>query len=120
MLEIQGVFEIAVRVKDLARSETFYCDVLGLQPGLRDDRRNWHFLWVGDRSGMVVLQQDPGDWPLQHFAFRVDAASLERAARALAERGVETRGPVHHEWMGADSLYFSDPDGNELELCAAP
>lgn len=118
MLNLLGVYEIAIRVKDLSRAEPFYCDVLGLQPGLRDDSRNWLFLRVGGPSGMVVLQEDAGEWPPQHFAFTIDDAELDRAADFLSAAGVETRGPIHHEWMGARSLYFSDPDGHDLELCA--
>ena len=118
MLKINGVFEVAIRVKELARAEAFYLDVLGLEPGLRDERRNWHFLRVGGGSGMVVLQEDTGDWPTQHLAFAVDLAELERAVGALAERGVATKGPITHDWMQAKSLYFSDPDGHELEICA--
>ncbi|MBW2281590.1 MAG: VOC family protein [Deltaproteobacteria bacterium] len=118
MLALDGVYEVAIRVKSLTRAEPFYCDVLGLKPGLRDERRNWLFLNVGRRSGMVVLQEDPGDWPLQHFAFRVAKPEIARAAELLTEAGVAVRGPIHHDWMGADSLYFDDPDGNELELCA--
>ena len=67
---------------------------------------------------MVVLQEDTGDWPTQHLAFAVDPAELERAVGALAEHGVATKGPITHDWMEAKSLYFSDPDGHELELCA--
>ena len=118
MLTLRGVFEIAIRVRDLPRAEAFYCDVLGLESGLRDDSRNWHFLWAGGRSGMVVLQEDKGDWPAQHFAFMVDESELERAAQLLAEHGVEVSGPVHHTWMDGKSLYFVDPDGHDLELCA--
>ena len=118
MVAIRGVFEVAIRVKDLARAEKFYLGVLGLESGLRDETRNWHFLWVGGRSGMLVLQEAGGEWPLQHFAFSVDAAELERAAKVLAEHGVPVSGPVHHDWMRARSLYFSDPDGHDLELCA--
>jgi lactoylglutathione lyase len=118
MLSMRGVFEIAIRVKDLPRSEAFYCQVLGLKPGLRDERRNWHFLWVGDSAGMVVLQEDPGEWPVQHFAFRVDEAELERAAQVLEDHDVAAHGPVYHEWMQAKSIYFTDPDGHDLELCA--
>lgn len=118
MLDIRGLYEIAIRVKDLPRSEAFYCDVLGLKPGLRDERRNWHFLWVGGTSGMVVLQEDAGDWPTMHFAFSVDDAELKRAAKVLAEQGVAVQGPIYHEWMRARSLYFDDPDGHQLELCA--
>ena len=118
MLELDRVYEIAIRVKNLARAEPFYCDVLGLTPGLRDERRNWLFLHVGGRAGMVVLQEDPGDWPLQHFAFQVAEPEIARAARLHGDAGIAVRGPIHHEWMGANSLYFDDPDGNELELCA--
>jgi catechol-2,3-dioxygenase len=55
---------------------------------------------------------------LQHFAFTVDEADIERAASMLRERGVEVKGPVFHEWVPAKSLYFLDPDGNDLEFCA--
>ena len=44
MLPIKGIYEIAVRVKDLARAESFYTQVLGLKEGLRDETRNWLFL----------------------------------------------------------------------------
>ncbi len=118
MLSIDGVYEVAIRVRDLVRAEAFYQDVLGLESGLRDDQRNWHFLRVGGTRGMVVLQEDRGEWPTQHLAFSVAEAELKRAVEVLGSRGVATQGPVEHAWMGATSLYFSDPDGHELELCA--
>jgi hypothetical protein len=31
---------------------------------------------------------------------------------------VPVRGPVFHAWMPARSVYFTDPDGHHLELCA--
>jgi catechol 2,3-dioxygenase-like lactoylglutathione lyase family enzyme len=65
-----------------------------------------------------VLQQEDGDWPATHFAFRVAEPDLEKAQRSLEDSGVNVLGPVHHEWMGATSLYFADPDGHELELLA--
>lgn len=118
MLPIRGVYEVAVRVKDLARAEAFYREVLGLEVGLRDESRGWLFLRAGGEAGMVVLQEDQGDWPVQHFAFTVDEADLEHAAEALRERGVAVSGPVWQQWMPARSLYFEDPDGHSLELCA--
>lgn len=118
MLPIRGVYEIAIRVKDLARAEAFYTETLGLIEGVRDTRRNWLFLLVGGKAGMIVLQEDKGDWPTQHFAFTVDEADIERAAQMLAEKGVVVSGPVVHEWMPAKSIYFDDPDGHSLELCA--
>ena len=118
MLPIRGVYEVAIRVKDLATAEPFYLDVLDLEVGIRDEKRNWLFLKAGGEAGMIVLQEDKGEWPLQHFAFTIDETDIERAAAILRERGVEVEGPVFHQWMGATSLYFADPDGHSLELLA--
>ncbi len=118
MLPLKGVYEIAIRVKDLARAETFYKDVLGLKEGLRDERRKWLFLYVGENEGMVVLQEDHSEWPTQHFAFSVSEANLERAAAMLTAKGIEVSVPIHHAWMNSVSVYFEDPDGHDLELIA--
>ena len=118
MFPIRGIYEVAIRVKDLRRAEKFYRDVLGLNEGLRDERRNWLFLRAGGDAGMIVLQEDKGEWPTQHFAFTIDEADIERAAARLKEKGIAVEGPVVHEWMHATSLYFEDPDGHALELCA--
>jgi len=118
MLPIRGLYEVAIRVKDLAKSEVFYRETLGLEVGARDERRRWVFLRAGGQAGMVVLQEDRGTWPMQHFAFTVEEADIEAAATALQEQGVAVKGPMYHEWMPAKSVYFSDPDGHDLELCA--
>jgi len=118
MLPIRGIYEIAIRVKDLARAEAFYAGTLGLTEGLRDSKRNWLFLWAGGNAGMIVLQEDQGDWPKQHFAFTVNDADLERAAQLLTEKGVAVSEPVVHDWMPSRSIYFDDPDGHSLELLA--
>jgi catechol 2,3-dioxygenase-like lactoylglutathione lyase family enzyme len=75
------------------------------------------FLRAGT-DGMIVLQEDKGDWPQQHFAFTVREADVEAAAGALRAQGVPVEGPMVHEWIPAKSLYFADPDGHDLELCA--
>lgn len=120
MLPIRGIYEVAVRVRHLERAEAFYCLTLGLEVGLRDDERRRLFLRAGGLAGMIVLQEDDGEWPQQHFAFTIDEAELELSATKLRAQGVEVEGPVFHEWMGASSLYFSDPDGHALELYASP
>lgn len=118
MLPIRGLYEVAVRVKQLSRAEAFYREVLGLEVGARDEARNWVFLRAGGQAGMIVLQEDQGEWPTQHFAFAVDEADIDRAAKQLRDQGVTVEGPRFHEWMPATSLYFTDPDGHQLELCA--
>ncbi len=111
MMPIRGLYEVAIPVRRLAPAEAFYREVLGLEVGLRDERRNWVFL--------RVLQEHAGDFPIHHFAFTVDEADLERAAAALREAGVEITGPIFHEWIPGKSLYFADPDGHDLELFAS-
>ncbi len=118
MLPIRGLYEIAIRVKHLPRAEAFYRKVLGLEVGLRDESRKWVFLRAGGQAGMIVLQEDKGEWPTEHFALTIDEADVEGAAAILRERGIAVSGPVFHEWMPAKSVYFTDPDGHELELCA--
>ena len=118
MLGIQGLYEFALRVKDLAQAEAFYCETLGLEVGIRDEARKWLFLRVGGQAGMIVLQEDPQHWASQHLAFTVREADLEQAVATLRDRGVAVEGPVTHDWMPAKSAYFSDPDGHALELCA--
>jgi catechol 2,3-dioxygenase-like lactoylglutathione lyase family enzyme len=114
------VYEVVARVRDLERAERFYADVLGFELGLRVEERKMSFWRVGtqEAGGMIVLQQDEGEWPRQHFAFRVDEADFERATALLTAHGVKAMGPVEHAWMPARSLYFEDPDGHELEFCA--
>ncbi len=118
MLPIKGLYEVAIKVKDLPRAEAFYKDVLGLVEGVRDDSRNWVFLYAGGTAGMVVLQEDKGDWPMQHFAFTINESDIDRAATILKDKGVSVSEPVFHEWMKSVSLYFDDPDGHALELIA--
>jgi catechol 2,3-dioxygenase-like lactoylglutathione lyase family enzyme len=116
MLRISGLYEVAVRVKDLSVSERFYREILGLEVGLRDEPRKWLFLRVG-QAGMVVLREDKGDWPKGHFAFTVEEDDIQGAMKVLQQNGVAVTGPVYHEWIPAKSLYFSDPDGHDLEFC---
>jgi catechol 2,3-dioxygenase-like lactoylglutathione lyase family enzyme len=89
-----------------------------LEEGLRDVLRNWLFLYAGGSAGMVVLQEDKGEWPSQHFAFTVSESDIKRAAAMLRDRGVLVSEPVFHEWMNSVSVYFDDPDGHALELLA--
>ncbi len=119
MIAIRGVYEIAIPVKDLRRAEAFYCDVLGLAVGLRDSPRKWLFLRAGGHNGVLLLQEDAGDWSPRHFAFAIDDGDLDGAAAALEKAGVSVTKPVVHAWMPARSIYFQDPDGHALELCAA-
>lgn len=55
MIGIRGVYEVAIPVRDVERSERFYREVLGLEVGLRDATRPWVLLRAGGLGGMIVL-----------------------------------------------------------------
>ena len=118
MLRIKGIYEIAIPVKELSAAESFYRNVLGLEVGLRDEKRRWLFLRAGGAAGMLVLQEKPDHWQSQHFAFAVSDAELDEATAELQSHGVVVDGPYLNDWMPARSVYFSDVDGHQLELCA--
>ncbi len=118
MLPIRGVYEVVVPVKDLARAESFYCGVLGLEVGIRDEERRWLFLRAGATAGMVVLQENKSEFPKTHFALTVNESDIDAAASTLRKHGITVKGPIFIEWMPAKSIYFADPDHHDLELCA--
>ena len=67
---------------------------------------------------MVVLQEDAGNWPKQHFAFKVTEMALADLKHHLETCSCTVTGPAVLTWMKAVSLYFNGADGHELELCA--
>ena len=117
-MKVDGVFEVAIKVKNLDASASFYQEAIGFKKGLYDETRRWLFLWVGSNNGMLVLQEDKESCPRQHFAFRVEESDLNGLKENLEERGVVVEGPVSLDWMNAVSLYFADPDGHDVEFCA--
>lgn len=118
MPSIAGLYEVAIPVRNLERAEAFYRDVLGFDVGLRDETRRWVFLRIAGQAGMLVLQERAGDLPALHFAFSVSPAELDRGRAELMGRGIVCTEPQFHAWMPATSVYFTDPDGHDLELCA--
>ena len=117
-MKIDGIFEVAIKVKNLDISAKFYEEVIGFNKGLYDETRRWLFLWVGDKKGMLVLQEDSRSFPRQHFAFRVEGSELTDMKEHLVKSHVAVEGPVSLDWMNAVSLYFVDPDGHDIEFCA--
>ena len=117
-MPIKGIYEVAIRVKDLDRAQEFYTSVLGLDVGLIVNERGMRFFRTAGASGMFVLQQDDGEFPKQHFAFTIDEADIHSAVAALDAAEVAHGAPVFHDWMPGTSIYFADPDGHDLELFA--
>lgn len=122
MIPIRGISEIVLVVQDVGRAERFYREVLGLPV---ETRIGDEWCWVRVAEGQFIGLARPGklkfgaehcEGPI-HFAFDVDPEDLDAARHALEEKGVAVEGPVEH--AKGRSVYFSDPDGNRLELIAS-
>jgi catechol-2,3-dioxygenase len=118
--ELQRLDHVSLNVADRARSIAWYRDVLGLaQRGepVDDDEP----VFMGELGACVALFQAERQSParekestgLRHVAFMLTREGLEEAKAHLGERGVDYRPEDHGN---ADSVYFSDPDGNVVEL----
>ncbi len=113
-----GIYEVAIRVRDLDIAQAFYCDVLGIVEGLRIEERGMRFLRAPSDEGMVVLTREDDEFPSQHYAFGIQEADIEATQAGLRDAGVETADPVFHDGMPGTSIYFHDPDGHDLESFA--
>lgn len=129
---IDGILETAVYVDDMDAAHAFYTEVLGLTRMVAGERLYaydagpaqtllvFHRGHTGEdveTSGGLVPGHDTTGH--SHFAFRISAAQLDPWRVYLKTEGVDIISEV--VWpAGGTSLYFNDPDGNVLELAAAP
>jgi catechol 2,3-dioxygenase-like lactoylglutathione lyase family enzyme len=112
-----GLDHVALAVRDPARSEAWYREVLGLERVYESD---WPvpIMLVADGTGVALFRAREGTdgrpaVRILHVAFRVDRANFEAALSALEDRGIEVDFQDH---AVSHSLYFEDPDGHQLEL----
>jgi catechol 2,3-dioxygenase-like lactoylglutathione lyase family enzyme len=127
---VQHIDHVVLRVIDLERSVAFYESVLGCTVAKRLDELGLIHLRAGSSMIDLVsvagkLGQAGGKAParegrnMDHLCLRVEPFDEAALLAHLIEQGVEVLGPVAHNF-GAEgvglSLYFSDPDGNVIEL----
>ena len=121
-MQIESLGHVVIKVRDVARSEAFYNGVLGLPIVARSTRGPMTFFSLGNHHdfAIVALGEDatgPTDKTvgLAHVAFKIGDSldNLREAKRHLDASGIDSA-PVDHEVT--QSLYFSDPDGNQVEL----
>ena len=135
MLKLQGLDHLVLRVTDLDVMTHFYVDVLGCTVERRQDEIGL----VQLRAGRSLIDLVPVDGKLgrlggaapgaegrnlDHFCLRVEPFDPAAIRARLKAQGIEADPPKRRfgaEGYG-DSIYFSDPEGNRIELkgAAAP
>jgi Predicted ring-cleavage extradiol dioxygenase len=121
--EFAGLHHVTLRVTDLARSQTFYENVLGADVERLGDRLR---MQLGDT--VVVLRTPLEGTPrddrfserrigLDHIAFRIGSEDdLKQFADRLLEAGIRTNGVELDPHGGGRFVCFRDPDNIQLEV----
>ena len=130
---IRKLHHNAYRCRDSEETRAFYEDFLGLplvhtiEIGQTKTGRDTHalhtFYRLDDGSHLAFFETD--DMPFEvkkqhdfdlHIALEVGAEALQPMIAKARARGMECRGPSDHGMI--DSIYFRDPNGYVIELCA--
>jgi catechol 2,3-dioxygenase-like lactoylglutathione lyase family enzyme len=126
---IKGLYEAHLPVSNLENSIVFY-QKLGLELAYKKGKvaffwivkgESWLGLW---ESESVELKYHPS---IRHLAFKIDEEDLDQVKEWLSSIGIEVRTEfgltseqqplvLSNNPHAHAAIYFSDPDGNSLEL----
>jgi catechol 2,3-dioxygenase-like lactoylglutathione lyase family enzyme len=117
-IELTHYLHAAILVTDLARSEHFYGDVLGLTKVHRPMKFPGAWYQLGDMQIHLIVTESyaaldlhPEKWGRdRHLAFAV--TDVQAAKEELLARGY----PVQMSTSGRPALFTQDPDSNIIEL----
>ena len=124
MLKLDDVTHWSIPVNDLAESEAFYQDVLGLEYKGRLGNSGMACFTVAAHSILLCQRNDrvvrtPEQDNRLHHSFTVSPEVFDKACRLFHERGIRIAEPIvyrEHGFFPGRELYFLDPSGNVLEL----
>ena len=124
LLKVDGVAHWSIPVNDLAESEKFYGDLLGLESKGRLGNSNMSCFAVGGHSILLcqrkeALTRTPQQDNRMHHAFDVSPQMFERACKLFRGKGIRIAEAIVYRERGhftGRELYFLDPSGNMLEL----
>ena len=110
----RGVRHIALRTTDLAATERFYIDVLGLERMFPEE--GMLFLQTpngGDILNFIGTEEpfDPGAGGFDHFGFHVPESAWSKLPGQLEHAGVPIQGR-----RGKVAIFVEDPNGYKVEL----
>ena len=117
--EIERVDFVSIPVRDLARADAFYGEVLGLERNPKSNER-----WVEYETGSVTLAlvspaalgpQFLDDFRPIWMPVALRVPDVAEARRRLEAAGVEFQGEVIDSGV-CHIAVFHDPDGNTLQL----
>jgi catechol 2,3-dioxygenase-like lactoylglutathione lyase family enzyme len=126
MIQIDGLAEVVLNVRDARRAVAFYGNLLGLERLTPEGQPGPIFFRAGQATDrvpslvvLVPLPADSGEFELpralHHLALTIPAAAFDDARAALVAAGIEVREGTHPV-LAVRTMYVTDPDGNEVEF----
>lgn len=125
-IQVQRIGHVVLNVSSLTKSVPFYRDVIGLREVGRYGETMVFFSATGANHHDLALAEvgDEAERPrephtgLCHIALKIgDGMDVLKAAKSHLEKlGVSIKRIENHRV--SQSIYLSDPDGNEIELYA--
>ena len=126
MIQVDGLAEVVLNVRDASRAVAFYGDLLGLERMTPEGQPGPIFFRTGAATDrvpsllvLVPLSAAVDDFreprSLHHLALTIPAAAFDEARETLVNAGVEVR-DGKHPVLAVRTMYVTDPDGNEVEL----
>jgi catechol 2,3-dioxygenase len=126
-MAIQRTGHVAIRVRNLDAAKRFYGDVLGMKLGMEIPGQGLFFRFNDYHHDLAVFKAREGAEAaskthagVAHIALVADDfATVLTMYHRLREHGVAVSRTIDHG--ATKSIYFSDPDGIELEIyCEVP
>jgi catechol 2,3-dioxygenase-like lactoylglutathione lyase family enzyme len=120
----RGLRHLALNVRDMDAMRRFYIETLGFDVEWEPDADNVYLSSGIDNLALhraAAAAAAGGASPLDHLGLIVaDADDVDRWAAWLESRGVALDAKPRTHRDGARSCYFSDPDGNKVQIIHHP
>ena len=121
-IDIRFLDHVAIRVKDLEVSASWYQEVLGLKKYQLKEWGPFPIFMLAGKSGVALFpikksantsDEAIGRKTIDHFAFNVDRDNFEKAKTRFELMGIDYSLQDHHYFY---SIYIKDPDDHTVEL----
>jgi len=119
----RGLRHLALNVADVSASVEFYSSLFGMRVVWQPDQDNAYLSSGCDNLALhrASVAASQSSQRLDHLGFIVETPEdVDRAVEALAACRIPLLRPPWTHRDGSRSLYFTDPDGNVIQVLYEP
>ncbi len=116
---------IALKVRDVGRSKSFYQDILGMEVVWEPDSQNVYLSSGCDNIALHEVSQrfvmGAAEQQLDHLGFLVETIDhVKQLEQEFHAKGVKIVHPFKIHRDGSASFYCTDPDGITIQMLYEP